>query len=149
MPDRARRFTAAVIDGLIGALLTVLLGGAPLIGGLVGAIYLVVRDGINVGPVRYRSVGKHLMGLGLVRLDGRSVNLEVSVQRNWMFGLGALGGLLGAVPIVGGLLAPLVSLAGMALLAFEVYNVFSDPAGRRWGDRLGNTKVVETGSPVF
>ncbi len=134
---------AALLDGIIASGLIALLGGAP--GALVGAVYLVARDGVEAGPVHFRSVGKYVMGLGLVRLDGRPVNLETSVQRNWMLAILFVAGLFVLVPIVGGALASLLSFLGLGLLLFEIYNVLADPAGRRWGDRLGNTRVVETG----
>lgn len=145
-PDTSTRLGAAFIDAAIASLLAVFLGGIPLLGGFVGAAYLVVRDGLELGPVRYRSMGKYLMGLGVVRLDGQPVSLETSVLRNWMFGLGAVAGILAAVPIVGGLIAPLASVGGLALILYELYSVFADPSGRRLGDRLGNTKVVQTGT---
>ncbi len=85
------------------------------------------------------------MGLNLVRLDGGPVSLETSVQRNWMLGLSSVAGAFIVVPIVGGALASFLSLAGLGLILFEIYNVFADPVGRRWGDRLGNTKVVAAG----
>lgn len=141
------RVVAALLDGIIASGLIALLGGPP--GALLGAAYLVVRDGVDVGPFRFRSVGKYVMGLGLVRLDGRPVSLETSVQRNWMLGLLFVAGLFVVVPIVGGALASLLSLLGLALVLFETYNVLTDPAGRRWGDRLGNTKVVEAGDGLL
>jgi hypothetical protein len=134
---------AALLDGIIASGLIVLLGGAP--GALLGAAYLVARDGVEAGPIHFRSVGKYVMGLGLVRLDGRPVNLETSVQRNWMLAVLFVAGPFVLVPIVGGALASLLSFLGLGLLLFEIYNVLADPAGRRWGDRLGNTRVVETG----
>lgn len=136
---------AALLDGIIATALTALLGGAPVLGGLVGGIYLIGRDGFEFGPLHFRSVGKYVMGLGLVRRDGRPVTLETSVQRNWMLGLSSVASLFVIVPIVGGALASLLSLGGLGLILFEIYNVFNDPAGRRWGDRLGNTRVVEAG----
>jgi uncharacterized RDD family membrane protein YckC len=141
------RVVAALLDGIIASGLIALLGGAP--GALVGAAYLVARDGVDVGPLRFRSVGKYVMGLGLVRLDGRPVSLETSVQRNWMLGLLFVAGLFVLVPIVGGALASLLSFLGLGLILFEIYNVLADPAGRRWGDRLGNTKVVEAGDGLL
>ena len=105
----------------------------------------MTRDGLEVGPLRFRSVGKYVMGMGLVRLDGRSLTLRTSVKRNWMLGLTFVAGGFVAVPIVGGALASFVSLAGVGLVLFEAYNVLADPAGRRWGDRLGNTRVVAMG----
>lgn len=141
-PDRATRFLAALIDGMIASLLSLLFAGAPLLGGLLGAGYLVARDGFEAGPLHFRSVGKHVMGLGLIRVDGRPMDLEASVLRNWMFGLGAVAGILPVLPIIGGLLAPLVSLAGLVLIVYEVYNVLTNPGGQRWGDKLGATRVV-------
>lgn len=86
------------------------------------------------------------MGLGLVRLDGKPMTLETSLLRNWMFGLGVLAGVLTAVPIVGGLIAPLVTIGGFGIILYEVYSVLATSSGRRWGDRLGNTRVVEVPS---
>ncbi|WP_103029130.1 RDD family protein [Salinibacter altiplanensis] len=144
-PAQHERFVAALLDGIIATGLTALLGGVPLVGGVVGGLYLIARDGVEVGPLRFRSPGKYVMGLDLVRLDGRPVSLETSVQRNWMLGLSSVAGAFIVVPIVGGALASLLSLAGLGLILFEVYNVFTDPVGRRWGDRLGSTKVVAAG----
>jgi len=144
-PSQHERLVAALLDGIIATGLTALFGGAPLLGGLVGGMYLVLRDGVEAGPLRFRSPGKYVMGLDLVRLDGHPVSLETSIQRNWMLGLSSIAGAFIVVPIVGGVLASFLSLAGLGLILFEIYNVFSDPAGRRWGDRLGNTKVVAAG----
>jgi uncharacterized RDD family membrane protein YckC len=141
--------TAALLDGIIATGLTAFFGGLPLLAGLVGAAYLVARDGVEVGPLRFRSVGKYVMGLGLVRLDGAPVTLETSVQRNWMLGLSSVAGVFIAVPIVGGALASLLSLVGLGLILFETYNVVADPAGRRWGDQFGNTRVVATGDGML
>jgi uncharacterized RDD family membrane protein YckC len=148
-PTQHERFVAALLDGILATGLTALLGGLPLLGGIVGGAYLVVRDGVEVGPLRFRSVGKYVMGLDLVRLDGRPMTLETSVQRNWMLGLSSVAGAFIVVPIVGGALASLLSLAGLGLIVYEIYNVFSDPEGRRWGDRLGNTKVVAAGDGII
>ena len=144
-PTRHQRVVAGLLDGILATGLTALLSRLPLLGGIVGGAYLVLRDGFEAGPLRFRSVGKYVMGLALVRLDEHSVTLETSVQRNWMLGLTSVAGVFVAVPIVGGALASLLSLAGLGLLLFEAYNVVADPAGQRWGDQLGRTRVVATG----
>lgn len=143
-PDQFRRLGAAFLDGVVATGFSVLFGGAPLLGSLLGGAYLVVRDGFELGPLRFRSVGKYVTGLGLVHLDQRPLRLETSIQRNWMLGVTPAAGALIAVPIVGGALVSLISLVGTGLVLFEVYNVLADPAGRRWGDRLAHTKVVDT-----
>jgi hypothetical protein len=140
---------AALLDGIIASALTAFFSGLPLLGGLVGGAYLVGRDGLEVGPLRFRSVGKYVMGLGLESVDGRPLSLETSVQRNWMLGVNSVAGVFVAVPIVGGALASLLSLVGMGLILYEVYNVFTDPAGRRWGDRWGRTTVTTTGDGLL
>lgn len=148
-PDRATRLLAGLIDGGIALTLSVLFSGAPMLGALLGAAYLVGRDGVEAGPLRFRSVGKYVMGLGLRRLDGRPMDLETSLRRNWMFGLGALAGVLVVLPVIGGLLAPVVSLTGFALILMEIYNVYTDPGGQRWGDALGSTQVVTAGTGMI
>jgi uncharacterized RDD family membrane protein YckC len=148
-PTHHQRIVAALLDGIIATGLMGLFSGAPLLGGLLGGAYIVARDGFEVGPLRFRSVGKHVMGLGLVRLDGRPLTLETSVQRNWMLGLTSVAGVFVAVPIVGGALASLLSFLGLALILVESYNVITNPAGRRWGDRLGDTQVVATGEGML
>ncbi len=148
-PTHHQRIVAALLDGIIATGLTAFLSGLPSLAGLVGGAYLVARDGLEVGPLRFRSVGKYVMGLGVVRLDGAPLTLETSVQRNWMLGLLFVAGLFVAVPIVGGALASLLSFLGLGLLLFELYNVITDPAGQRWGDRFGRTKVVVEGDGML
>lgn len=138
--DLAKRLLAYVIDavvaGLAGALAGLLL---PSLSGLVSASYFLVRDGLEFEMMHRRSFGKYVMKLRPVRLDGAPMDLETSIRRNWMFALGALGPTLFWL----GDLAGWLSLAGGLLFFYEVYRVFSDPQGRRWGDDLAGTKVIE------
>ena len=137
-PDLSTRLLGFVVDLLLVAGVNILLMGVPVLSGLAGAAYLAVRDGVEVGPLRFRSVGKYVMGLDLVRVDGRPITLEASLRRNWMLAVGALSVLFAGAPLLG----LLVSLAGTALLLYETYNVATDRQGRRWGDRLAHTQVV-------
>lgn len=139
--DLATRFLAALIDGLIAAVL----GIVPVVGGIAGAAYFLVRDGLELDFMNHRSIGKHVMGLEVVRLDGRAMDIEASVRRNWMFGFGAITAALAYIPILGWMLIPVVSLIALAIGVYEVYLVLTDDEGRRWGDQLGGTKVVEEG----
>lgn len=137
--ELSKRFIAAVIDGVVAAVLSVI----PVVGGLVAAAYMVVRDGLEVDFMKNRSLGKKVMKLRPLGLDGRPVDLATSVRRNWMFGIGALTGLLIYIPILGWALIPVVGLIGLAIGIYEVYRVVTDPEGRRWGDQLAGTKVIE------
>lgn len=137
-PDRLNRFLAFVIDNVIAAVLS----GIPLFGGILGAGYLVARDGLRLQFMNQRSVGKHVMGLRVERVDGRPVNLETSVQRNWMWGLGPVAAAFATVPLFGGALTAAVSIFALAVLLYEAYRVFNRDDGRRWGDDLAQTQVV-------
>jgi len=137
-PDKATRFLAFLIDGLIAGGLSAL----PLIGGLVGAAYFVLRDGLDVDFMPGRSLGKQVLDIDVVRLDGRPMDLETSLRRNWMWGLGPVAAIAAAFPIFGGFFRGLVSLFGLVVGLYEVYRVLTDSEGRRWGDDLAQTQVV-------
>jgi len=137
-PDPVPRALAFVIDNLIAAVLA----GVPLLGGILSAGYLVARDGLRLPFMNQRSVGKHLLGLQVERADGRVMDLETSVQRNWMWGLGPVVAALATVPLSGGVLAVAVSAGALAVSLYEIYRVLTRPDGRRWGDKLAQTQVA-------
>lgn len=137
--DVGKRFIAAIIDGLIAGVLSLI----PIVGGIAGAAYMLVRDGLDVDFMKNRSLGKKLMKLRPLHLDGRPVGIEASVRRNWMFGIGALTAVLVYIPILGWILIPIVVLIALAIGIYEIYLVLTDAEGRRWGDRLADTKVIE------
>ena len=64
------------------------------------------------------------------------MDYAMSAKRNWMFALN----LLIAVPVIGWMAAPLL---GVVLVLIEVYRVFMHPEGRRLGDMMAGTKVIE------
>lgn len=140
--DLVKRAVAMIIDSLIAAVV----GAVPYIGGLVGIAYMVLRDGLELEFMNRRSIGKQLIGLRPVRLDGQPMDIEASVRRNWMWGIGAITSLLLYIPIIGWLLIPVVSLIALAIGLFEIYKVVTDDEGRRWGDTMAGTKVIETAS---
>lgn len=134
--DLVKRFVAAVIDGVIAGIIAYVF---PVIGAAIGAAYYLVRDGLDVEFMDNRSIGKKLMKLRPVLQGGGKVDISVSVKRNWMFSLG----ILAAVPVLGWiamvLLAPLALIIGIV----EIVLVITDNEGRRWGDKLAGTKVIE------
>ena len=151
-PDSAKRFLALFIDGIIAgviygllsAVVTAIVPGnivtkiwvGALIGGLGGGAYMLLRDGLDIDFMKGRSLGKKVMKLRPERIDGGPMTMETSIKRNWTLCLGYLG----AIPVVGWILG----LASLGLGVYEIYKVLTDPAGRRWGDELAGTKVVET-----
>lgn len=137
--DLTKRAIAMIIDSLAASLVSIV----PYVGGLVGVAYFLVRDGLELDFMDQRSLGKKIVGLRPIRLDGQPMDLETSVRRNWMWGIGAITSLLIYIPIIGWALIPFVMLAAVAIGLFEIYNVFTDPEGRRWGDTMAGTKVIE------
>ncbi len=140
--DLSKRFIAAVIDGAIAFVI----GFIPLIGGIIGAAYWLVRDGLELEFMDGRSIGKKVMKLRPVRLDGQPMDIPTSVKRNWMFALGGVISFLLWIPILGWLLMIPVALIALGLGLFELYKVVTDPQGRRLGDNMAGTKVIEVAS---
>ena len=147
--DLARRFGAYLIDALLGGVAAWILGIGGIrmygLGLVVAAAYLLVRDGLGYDFMDHRSVGKKLLRLRPVRLDGGAMDVEASVRRNWPLALGA--GLYGLSFLLGGwgglsLLSALAGLTGLLVLVEGVL-VITDADGRRFGDKQANTQVIE------
>lgn len=137
--DLVKRFVAAIIDGVVASVV----GMIPVIGGLAGLAYILLRDGFDFEFMDSRSLGKKLMKLRPVRTDGGAMSFEVSFRRNWPLVFGSLVQILIFIPVIGWILIPIVAIIGLALAIAEIVLVFTNPEGRRWGDRLADTKVVE------
>ena len=136
--DIGRRLVAVMIDYFIAGVL----GTLPLLGGLLAIAYLLTRDAIwqafmVSGDWDGRSVGKRLMGLRVVRLDGGPVDFATSAKRNVTL---VAASIIIMVPVVGRIAAPIVAL-GLSL--FELFLAVTDPQGRRFGDRLADTVVAD------
>lgn len=140
--DLAKRFIAAVIDAVVA----MVLGFIPLVGSIVGAGYMLVRDGLELDFMDGRSIGKKVMKLRPVTNDGSKMTIEKSIRRNWMFGLGAFHGILLFIPVLGWILMFIISIVGLLIGIFEIFKVLTDAEGRRIGDNMAGTKVVETAS---
>ena len=81
--DLGKRAIALIIDGVA----TMVVGFIPLIGGMIATAYWLLRDGMDVEFMDHRSLGKKLMKLRPVMLDGSPVDMATSAKRNWMFAL--------------------------------------------------------------
>ncbi len=142
-PDTVKRFLAMLIDGIIATVLGAVVGMIiPIPGGIVGGAYYLIRDGLDVDFMKQRSLGKKVMKLDVVRLDGKPMDLETSVKRNWMFGFGAASSILIYIPILGWLLILVGGPIALCLGLYECYKVLTDKEGRRWGDTLAGTMVI-------
>ena len=110
-----RRLFAWVIDVLIVFGLGLLFAR---VGWLAGAAYWLLRDGFFEG----QSIGKRLMGLKVVVGEHRArCRFSHSALRNLLWGI------------------PILNLV-MGFIGLQ--KLFRDRAGRHWGDRLADTRVV-------
>lgn len=97
-----------------------------------GMAYILIADGFAGG----RSIGKRLIGLQTVLPDRReAIGFRESIIRNLPF---AVAQLAFAIPYVGWLLAA-------AIIAFEAVLVFGNEQGRRLGDEVAGTQVLDAG----
>ncbi len=152
--DLGKRFVAALIDGLIVYALALVLsfGGRGTLYGLgmlVGAGYYLVRDGLALDFMDGRSIGKKVMKLRPIRLDGGVMDVSTSIRRNWplavgsiLWGIASLTGGLGMFFLAGGL--AIIAWIGSLLGLVEGILVLTDAEGRRIGDKFAGTKVIES-----
>lgn len=136
--DLAKRFIAAVIDAVIA----IAVGFIPIIGGLIATAYWLLRDGLDIEFMDHRSLGKKVMKLRPVTMDGQPIDLAGSMKRNWMFALGGIAQML-AFTIIGLIIAIPLAFVAFLLGIIELILVLADPEGRRLGDKIAATKVIE------
>ena len=137
--DVGKRFIAAIIDTVIAFAICII----PLIGGIIGTAYMLLKDGLDYEFMDKRSIGKKMMKLRPVTLDGKEVDIHVSFKRNWMLALGVLIMFLLVIPIFGWILIPFVALVSLVLGIIEIIFIISKEDGRRLGDKIANTQVIE------
>ncbi|HHV07249.1 MAG TPA: RDD family protein [Firmicutes bacterium] len=135
--DLITRFLAALIDGMVVGILTLV----PLVGLLAAAVYMLTKDGIvyeltKNQEFRGRSIGKRILGLKVVRLDNMEMDISTSARRNLTLGLGSL---IALVPIIGWILGVII---GAIMNIVEMLFVLMDSEGRRLGDKWAGTQVV-------
>lgn len=99
-------------------------------GWLAGIAYLLVSDGLFDG----RSIGKKLTGLRVVTAEGASGKVRESILRNAPI---AAALFLWKIPFIGW-------LALILVLAVEFVILIGSPDGRRLGDEIAKTSVLET-----
>lgn len=132
--DLTKRFVAFLIDAVIASVLTSVI---PVVGGILGAGYMLLRDGFEFDFMNHRSLGKRVMGLRPVLVGGGAMSMQVSIRRNWPFALG----ILTVIPLLGLLF---VAIVAPILGLIEGVLVLTDDQGRRFGDKLAQTKVIES-----
>ncbi len=102
------------------------------VGFLAGLAYILIADGFAGG----RSIGKRLIGLQTVLPDRHeAAGFRESIIRNMPF---AVAQLAFAVPYVGWILS-------VAIIAFEAILILGNEQGRRLGDEVAGTQVLDVG----
>jgi uncharacterized RDD family membrane protein YckC len=145
--DLAKRFLAFLIDVIPAIIVGVIFGLIPFIGGPIAGILVggwwLVRDGLDLDFADKRSLGKKLMKLRPVRLDGQPMDINTSIKRNIPIAIYCVGYLLWVVPVLGHIASlPIFAIGGIINL-IEAVLVATDAEGRRWGDKMAGTKVIE------
>jgi uncharacterized RDD family membrane protein YckC len=111
----------------------VLAQASPQAGPLLAALYLLVADGLLSG----QSIGKKIFGVRAVVVPRRApAGYQESMLRNAPFALVAV---FYAVPF----LWPVLLVAGIPIVAFEAYMIWTDRLGVRIGDIFADTQVVD------
>ena len=141
--------TKRIVAGVIDAVVAYVIGVIPVVGGLIGTAYWLVRDGLDLEFMKNRSLGKKVAGLQPVTLDGNPVDIQTSVMRNWPFAVGGVAQVLLFIPVIGWILVLPVALVALGLGLVELFLVITDDEGRRIGDKTGNTRVIEVGGGML
>jgi len=121
------RFIAKFLDLLIVSAI----GQIPLQSSFLAALaYLLLSDGFSEG----KSIGKQLIGLQTVASEpGQGISFRESIIRNISLGIAYL---LSQIPFIGWFL-------GLVLIGLESLLLLGNTRGRRVGDELAGTQVVD------
>ena len=132
--DIGKRAVAAIIDIVI----SYIVGPIPVIGWLIGAAYMALRDGFTFEPVNGQSLGKKLLNLrALVVETGQRCDYVLSIKRNLPF---IIPMIFMVIPVVGWLIGAILYLVAIII---EVILVITDENGERIGDKIAGTRVIE------
>ena len=123
------RFIAKLIDLFIVVAADQI---APPVGLLSGLAYILIADGFAGG----KSIGKRLVGLQTMRVDSRdAAGFRESIIRNLPMGCAQIAF---AIPWIGWLIS-------LGILAFEGLLIIGNEQGRRLGDEVARTHVIDAG----
>ena len=139
--DPVKRIIAFIIDAVV----SMIVGFIPLVGGIIGALYILLRDALPIEALEYKSIGKKLLKLSVVKIEDPTskVDYAISAKRNWMFALGPIMLFFLFIPIIGWIIDILLGIAVLVLVIIEIVKLFTDEKGQRLGDKMGGTMVIE------
>lgn len=132
-----KRFTAALIDAVIGGVILALVSIVhPSLGALACCLYILIKDGLNLPLMTQRSFGKHVLSIQPVPLSGGEMDLKTSAMRNWPLALPTFTAML-----PGGLIYAILSAVALLAVLGEIFLAFTQSDGRRIGDQIADTEV--------
>ena len=139
--DPVKRIIAVVIDFVA----SMIVGFIPFFGGIIGALYMLLRDALPIDALEYKSIGKKLLKLSVVNIEDPTSKIDyaASAKRNWMFALGPIMMFFMFIPILGWIIDILIGISVFILIIIEIIKIFSDEKGVRFGDKLAGTMVIE------
>jgi len=139
--DPVKRIIAFVID----AVASIIVGFIPFVGGIIGALYMLLRDALPIEALEYKSIGKKLLKLSVVKTEepASKIDYATSARRNWMFALGPIMFFFLFIPIIGWIIDILLGIAVFILVIIEIVKLFTNEKGLRWGDKMASTMVIE------
>ncbi len=139
--DPVKRIIAFIID----AVASMIVGFIPLVGGIIGALYMLLRDALPIEALEYKSIGKKLMKISVVNTQDPTskVDYGMSAKRNWMFALGPIMLFFLFIPIIGWIIDILLGIAVLIIVIIEIVKLFTNEKGLRWGDKMAGTMVIE------
>jgi uncharacterized RDD family membrane protein YckC len=132
MGNRAGLLLRSVSKTIDLVIVLAVIEALPRAGWLAGFLYILISDGLMGG----QSIGKRLIGLRTVGEGGEACSIRESILRNGTLGFGLV---LYKIPFVGWLLL-------LAIVLFEFVVLVGSTEGRRLGDEIGRTSVVEAGT---
>lgn len=108
------------------------------LGPLLGFLYSLLADGICFRAFRGQSIGKRLMNLRVIsELTKKPATWKDSVLRNAPVGVATF---FAIIPVWGWLI---LALIGLPLVIVEIYLMLRAESGRRIGDAMADTEVIE------
>ena len=139
--DPVKRIIALVID----AVAAMMIGLIPFVGGIIGTLYMLLRDALPIEALEYKSIGKKLLKLSVVNIEDPTSKIDytASAKRNWMFALGPMMMFFLFIPILGWIIDILIGIAVFILVIIEIIKILSDEKGVRLGDNMAGTMVIE------
>ncbi len=118
------------IAGMIDLIVVAALSSIPGVGLLASMFYVLIKDGFSGG----QSLGKRLVGIKTLMISAdKDAGFKESIIRNTPL---MIARILWTVPLIGWLCAG-------AVILFESLLVVGSSTGKRFGDELADTQIVE------